>query len=315
MEPGVYLLGSGREPLFEAIDPDKLAVSHPAWEKDAKRLSPWVRTEIASGHEGSGFAGWRSGSSRPENTVFVCGKCASTMDAIRYLIDTCGLSPWDCLIAVQQQKGRGQMERTWISPPGNLYVSWYWPDLESIEGAGPGWRAMASLLAGQVAAEALENFGADVRIKWPNDLLVNDCKLCGILVEHRAGCLIVGIGINLASAPPNHRLTDAFAIPAVSLAELGIAVSPMELMLHMGQTGRSRIQQLVKTLEPEEFVMQLQKRLAWVEQQVTIRRSHQEAVLGEIRGLAADGGLIVRINEKSSVIYTGSILPAENIHI
>jgi len=237
------------------------------------------------------------------------------MDAIRHLISACGLSPWDCLIAVQQQKGRGQMERTWISPPGNLYVSWYWPDLESIDGAGPGWQSMASLLAGQVAAEALESFGADVRIKWPNDLLVNDCKICGILVEHRAGHLIVGIGINLASAPPGDRLTDAFAIPAVSLSQLGIEISPMELMLRLAETGRSRIRQLVKTLEPEEFVMQLQKRLAWVKQPVTIRRSHQEAVLGEIRGLAADGGLIVRINKKSSVIYTGSILPKENIHI
>ncbi|MCF8028038.1 MAG: biotin--[acetyl-CoA-carboxylase] ligase [Desulfobacteraceae bacterium] len=314
MQPGLYLLGSDKKPLFEAIDPDGLAGLHPAWEKDVNRLSPWVRTETASGHEGSGFAGWRSGSCRPENRLFVCGKCASTMDAIRELI-ACGLSPWDGLIAVQQQKGRGQMERTWISPPGNLYVSWYWPDLESIDGASPGWRAMASLLAGQVAAEALESFGADVRIKWPNDLLVNDCKICGILVEHRAGHLIVGIGINLATAPPNDRLTDAFAIPAVSLLQLGIEVSPMELMLHMAETGRSRIRQLVKTLKPEEFVMQLQKRLAWVGQPVTIRRSHQEAVLGEIRGLAADGGLIVRINGKTSVIYTGSILPAENIHI
>ncbi|MBS0013370.1 MAG: biotin--[acetyl-CoA-carboxylase] ligase, partial [Desulfobacterales bacterium] len=270
------------------------------------------RTEIASNHK-SGFAAWHSGGSRLQSRVLICGRCASTMDAVRELIDSCGLSPWDGLVAVQQQKGRGQMARTWISPPGNLYVSWYWPDPESIDGAGPGWRAMASLLAGQVAAEALESFGADVRIKWPNDLLVNDCKICGILVEHRGGRLIVGIGINLVSAPPKDRLTDAFAISAVSLAELGIEVSPMELMLHMAETGRNRIRQLVQNLVPEEFVMQLQKRLAWTGRPVTIRRSQDEAVLGEIRGLAADGGLIVRINGKTSVIYTGSILPEENI--
>lgn len=313
MEPGLYLLGSGINQLFDATDPDSLAMCHPAWEKDIKSFSPWSLTEADANSNAGPLRIWCSGTASAESSILVCGRCASTMDCVRQLTDICGLSPWDCLMAAEQQKGRGQMERAWISPPGNLYVSWYWPELESIAGARPGWQAMASLLAGDLVASALESFGVDIRIKWPNDLLADGHKVCGILVESRGGRLVVGIGVNLASAPPRERLTDQFALPAASLSDLGFDITPLELFLRLAQAGRKRLEHQVSTLAPEEFVMQLQKRLAWLGRQVTIRRGTKEAVLGQLRGISADGGLIVRISGKTNVIYTGSILPKENI--
>ncbi|MCF8112031.1 MAG: biotin--[acetyl-CoA-carboxylase] ligase [Desulfobacteraceae bacterium] len=311
MKPGVYIIGSGISGLFDPLDPEGFTDSHPAWKKDANRLSPWIKTKIRK--KGESLDAWRSQSCDTNSAVLICGRCSSTMDVLHDLIDTVDLAPWDCLLAVEQEKGRGQRQRTWISPPGNLYASWYWPNLEKIEGADPGWKAMASLMAGELVATVLESFGAEVSIKWPNDLLADNRKVCGILVENRGGHLIVGIGMNLVSAPPGGKLTDAFAVEAASLKERGLDISPAELWLRLAETGPKRVCSLVQSMMPGSFVELVQSRLAWKESRVTVRKSRDEAFAAVIKGLSPDGGLVIEKNGKTEVIYTGSILPEENL--
>src|SRR3546814_20529580 len=98
-----------------------------------------------------------------------------------------------------QTAGRGRRGRSWISPFGaNLYLSiaWSWP-------AWPPELSALSLAIGVACAKVIENHGvADVRLKWPNDLLVDDRKLGSILIEHRGeaggACrVVVGIGLHL----------------------------------------------------------------------------------------------------------------------
>lgn len=83
-------------------------------------------------------------------------------------------------IAEYQQAGRGRRGRQWFSPFGaNLYMSMYWR-LEQ----GPAAAMGLSLVIGIIMAETLRSLGADdVRVKWPNDIYLNDRKLAGILVE------------------------------------------------------------------------------------------------------------------------------------
>ncbi|HET8882788.1 MAG TPA: bifunctional biotin--[acetyl-CoA-carboxylase] ligase/biotin operon repressor BirA [Solimonas sp.] len=106
------------------------------------------------------------------------------------------------LFAEMQTAGRGRRGRSWISPFGaKLYLSvaWSWA-------AWPPELSALSLAVGVASARALEAHGiADVRLKWPNDLLVDDRKLGGILIEHRGeaggSCrVVVGIGLNLSMA-------------------------------------------------------------------------------------------------------------------
>ncbi|WP_043114442.1 bifunctional biotin--[acetyl-CoA-carboxylase] ligase/biotin operon repressor BirA [Solimonas soli] len=106
------------------------------------------------------------------------------------------------LFAELQTAGRGRRGRQWISPFGaNLYfsIAWSWP----------GWPRELTALSLAVGAEcalALQDFGlADIRLKWPNDLLVDGRKLGGILIEHRGeaggSCrVVIGVGINLRMA-------------------------------------------------------------------------------------------------------------------
>ncbi len=313
MDQGVYILGQGGKGVFETADPDGLSAKHPAWAADVKRLAPWAPTTIPDKNlPETRRPAWISESVPVLSATLICSRCLSTMDGLRHMIDSMGLSPWDSLLAAEQMQGRGQKQRSWISPPGNLYVSWYWPDPGRIHGADPRWQAMASLMAGELTAEVLESFGGEVSIKWPNDLLVNNRKVCGILVENRGGYLIAGIGMNLATAPANTQLIDAYATPAASLREAGLKITPLEFWLRLAETGRKRFYELVGTLSRETFVELVQMRLAWKGRKVAVRTGENEAYTAEIMGICPDGGLMISANRTTRVIYTGSILPPDN---
>jgi BirA family transcriptional regulator, biotin operon repressor / biotin---[acetyl-CoA-carboxylase] ligase len=160
-----------------------------------------------------------------------------------------------------QQSGRGRMGRTWFSPPGaGLYVSVVLRPEQLLNPAEAGFNtspeqlsnpakagfhtsrfaSAVSLTAGVALAEGIRAAcGLDVAIKWPNDLVIERRKLCGVLAEasSRAGELqhvILGYGINVRAAayPPEiaHRATsletelgrevDRAAVLAETLASL-----------------------------------------------------------------------------------------------
>jgi BirA family biotin operon repressor/biotin-[acetyl-CoA-carboxylase] ligase len=107
----------------------------------------------------------------------------STQDVAR------GLPVGSVVVADQQTSGRGRLGRRWEAPPGSaLLASFVLPA-----------RPLASLAAGVAAAEAS---GPSVRLKWPNDLLLDGRKVAGVLVERRGERCVVGIGVNLTWAPP-----------------------------------------------------------------------------------------------------------------
>ena len=118
----------------------------------------------------------------------------------QYLLDRMDqLESGFACVAEYQQAGRGRRGRKWFSPFGaNLYLSMYWR-LEQ----GPAAAMGLSLVIGIVMAEVIQSLGAEnVRVKWPNDLYLNDRKLAGILVELTgktgdAAQIVMGAGINL----------------------------------------------------------------------------------------------------------------------
>jgi len=96
------------------------------------------------------------------------------------------------LASEEQTAGRGQRGRRWHSPRGagitfSLAVPMQRPAREL---------AALPLVAGVAVARALRALGTPVALKWPNDLVVGEAKLGGILVESRAGVAVIGVGIN-----------------------------------------------------------------------------------------------------------------------
>jgi BirA family biotin operon repressor/biotin-[acetyl-CoA-carboxylase] ligase len=101
--------------------------------------------------------------------------------------------------ADEQTAGRGRLSRRWLSPPGNLYLSILLrPDVPV---ARYSEISFVAALAVADAVSALLPRQPRVALKWPNDVLVNDGKIAGILLEQADGALILGIGLDVLQAP------------------------------------------------------------------------------------------------------------------
>lgn len=126
--------------------------------------------------------------------------------------------------AHSQTKGRGRLGRSWHSPPeSGLYFSILLRPLVEVEQT-----ALMSLIAGVAAAEGLAHLtGAQVGLKWPNDLRIGEKKIGGILCEfEKTGgpppAVVVGVGINLKTPPGG--FPEEFRDRATSLEEAGAAI-------------------------------------------------------------------------------------------
>ena len=122
---------------------------------------------------------------------------SSTMDIARREAED-GAAEGTVIIAGEQTGGRGRLQRDWLSPPGNLALSVIlYPEV-----SGLSYLVMLASLAAARSIEAVT--GLEVRLKWPNDVVVETRKICGILtecelVEDRVAFVVMGIGLNVLS--------------------------------------------------------------------------------------------------------------------
>jgi BirA family biotin operon repressor/biotin-[acetyl-CoA-carboxylase] ligase len=126
---------------------------------------------------------------------------------------------WEAVRADRQSAGRGRFQRGWVSDEGGLWLS-------AVVPTGPNaadWRALP-LAVGLAVCDALQSIGLKrFRVRWPNDVLVDDRKLAGLLVDQFApGLAVAGIGLNVFNHPEAHdpglknqviRLADLLPAP------------------------------------------------------------------------------------------------------
>lgn len=128
------------------------------------------------------------------------------------------------LVTRNQTAGRGRLDRTWVAPADSaLAISVL---LRTIP-ADPAARGWIPLAAGAAMAEAITEqiTGHDVAVKWPNDVLVDGRKICGILAEATTAAVIVGAGVNTAMT------IEQLPVPtATSFAALGVVVDEDRLL-------------------------------------------------------------------------------------
>jgi BirA family transcriptional regulator, biotin operon repressor / biotin---[acetyl-CoA-carboxylase] ligase len=118
-----------------------------------------------------------------------------------------GVQTGTAVLALQQQSGRGQWGRTWISHPGGLYLSVaVAPQIPADESA------QLTLCTALGVAQAFQSLQIPVGLKWPNDLLLQGKKLGGILTETairqgRIDRAVIGMGINWCNPIPDHSIS------------------------------------------------------------------------------------------------------------
>lgn len=135
------------------------------------------------------------------------------------------------ILALSQSAGRGRRGRGWVSPAGNFAAT-----LVMRPAPPPAEAALRSFVAALALADALDGIaglGDRLRLKWPNDVLLDGGKLAGILLEAGQGQLCVGIGVNLAAHPAPDDLPEG-ALPGTSIAAAtGLHIAPETLLDHL----------------------------------------------------------------------------------
>ena len=123
------------------------------------------------------------------------------------------------LVARHQTAGKGRLDRRWDAPPGaNLLVSFLFRDVPS----DPGELMRRIALAAVDACASVA--GVDVTLKWPNDLMVGERKLAGVLAErHPEGPVVVGLGLNVGWAPDGAARLGEDVVPRDVLDALLVA--------------------------------------------------------------------------------------------
>lgn len=199
------------------------------------------------------------------------------------------------IAAREQRQGKGRLGRVWISPPGNLYITALFPEPNGIEVATRIPFA-AALAVSDLCLGVLPN--AAVKLKWPNDVRLNQAKLSGILTEsgetNGALWVAVGIGVNIRFVPEGTEqaatcLKDAGA-PDVLQPEHLVDDLRTALAMRVDQARNHFEATLADWLERAEALGQ------------TVEAGPPNArISGTFTGLADDGGLEMRLPDGSHV--------------
>lgn len=130
-------------------------------------------------------------------------------------------------VAEEQTEGRGRLGRRWFAPPRTSILCSVLIEPAVAEPRLP----ELSIVAGEATGEAIaRSTGLEPRIKLPNDVLLGDRKVAGILAEAREGRVVLGIGINV-NVPEEDLPTELETLATSLLAELGRPVDRAELLV------------------------------------------------------------------------------------
>jgi BirA family transcriptional regulator, biotin operon repressor / biotin---[acetyl-CoA-carboxylase] ligase len=211
-----------------------------------------------------------------------------------------------CVVATEQTAGRGRLDRPWFSPCGaGLYFSIVLrPRIDAST-----WPLITLTAALAVHDALLETCGFQADIKWPNDIMVNERKLCGILAETidtgLGRAVILGIGINLTSkAFPPHLLGAATSIqettggPGDYETVLQALVCALQERYHALQTPDG----------PNQVVREWSQHSSFANGKHVYVSNGMESFVGVTRGLESDGALRVETDQgEVKIVRAGDI--------
>ena len=209
------------------------------------------------------------------------------------------------IVAEEQTAGRGRLQRAWSSPKGaGLYFSVLLQPTIALEQ----W-PLITFMAALAVAEALSEAGdVNTDIKWPNDLLSGERKICGILAESvetpTGRAVIVGIGINLtADAYPAE-----IAAVATSVAEASGRTPEREALLAALLRALSRWYSLLHEVDGgEKIVAAWTSRSSYANGKAVQVANGDEVWQGITRGVESDGALRLETADGMKLVRAGDV--------
>ena len=209
------------------------------------------------------------------------------------------------IVADHQNAGRGRRGRSWESPAGTSISMTVLlkPDIE------PNNASMITLVAALAVAKAITRLtGADAGIKWPNDIVMNGKKVCGILTEmsvqfDHVNYIVVGIGINVSTECFPEEIQDI----ATSLRlETGKLISRAELIEAVWEYFEEDYERYLQTQDLRNLVKDYNARLVNMHQRVKVL-DLKEPYEGNARGITPKGELIVDTWDSRKRVSSGEV--------
>jgi BirA family biotin operon repressor/biotin-[acetyl-CoA-carboxylase] ligase len=208
--------------------------------------------------------------------------------------------------ARNQSAGRGRRGRTWVSEPGNLYATLLVTDPGPAECAAE-LSFVVGLAARDAVAKMAPSLASALKLKWPNDLLLGDAKLGGILIEGErtpAGLAVaIGIGLNCAHHPANTEF------PATDLAAAGVRVAPEGLLAALAAAMPARMAQWERGEGFSSIRADWLAHAVGLGGEVRVRLERRD-MIGRFEALDAHGRLLLRLAEgRIETITAGDVFP------
>lgn len=209
------------------------------------------------------------------------------------------------IMAHRQVAGRGRRGRVWADPAGNFAASLVLRPVEA-----PGEAALRSFVAALALYEAVMRVapGADLALKWPNDVLLGGGKLAGILLESagqhgQLAHLVIGIGVNLSDVPV---AVAPGALRPVSLrGETGVQITPEGFLTQLAAAYAMREAEFLRDGFAPIRAAWLQ-RAARLGQDMTARTGQAE-VTGRFETVDAHGALVLKTPDGRRVIPAADV--------
>lgn len=197
---------------------------------------------------------------------------------------------WSIRIATNQTSGRGRQGRSWVTPNGSIAVSIAVP-IKSFQ-PSLGW--LSAITAFAIKQALSEFLDSSILVKWPNDCLLNQKKFAGILIELKNNYAVIGVGLNLFSAPDIAQTTHLGLIDYLP-PFAAILKSVFDQIMYCSNFTDVQMRDLMN------------KEIDTIGQDVKVDLVSGESILGKAVSLTKTGALIVEMATGNLEIHAGDV--------
>jgi BirA family biotin operon repressor/biotin-[acetyl-CoA-carboxylase] ligase len=211
------------------------------------------------------------------------------------------------LVAEEQTAGRGRLGRPWVTPPGTALAFSVLLRPAAIPVARRGWLPLIAGVCAAVAVRALS--GLQAQLKWPNDVLVEDGKLAGILAEAAGDAVVVGFGLNVTTSPADLP-SGAGGLRPTSLLAAGAPLAREALLAEILRALGQRYERFRADPDPERsgLLAEYRELSTTIGKDVRVELPGAATLAGQAVGIDADGRLLVSAAGQEHAIAAGDVI-------
>lgn len=208
------------------------------------------------------------------------------------------------IIAEEQTKGKGRMGRTWHSAKGDGI----WMSIILKPNMSPYQAPLLTQIAGASLVKAFKSLGVDAKIKWPNDIYINDRKICGILTEmdaeiNKINYIVLGIGMNVKTMEFPEDIKDR----ASSVQKEGYDLDRIDIIAEFINSFEPMYEKYTNEGDKEEAMKICKEESTLIGKPVYVIRMDKK-IRANALDLSEDGNLVVEYEDgRVEEVFSGEV--------